>query len=123
MALGQKGTCWLFIHPQLLKYETFRIEVFRFVSSVGQNQRVGWSKMVFVAVEVSPAGSKPPAVIAERISKDERHDLGAAAPLSTRTPSLQQGSVGGPVQLSPKLVEQIGPGSTPFAQQLSPCIT
>ena len=91
MALGQKGTCWLFIHPQLLKYETFRIEVFRFVSSVGQNQRVGWSKMVFVAVEVSPAESKPPAVIAERISKDERHDLGAAARCLPGHPPLNKG--------------------------------
>ena len=78
--------------------------------------------MVFVAVEVSSAGSKPPAVIEERISKGERHDLGAAAPLSIRASSLEQGSAGVPVQSSPKLVEQIGSGSTPFAEQLSPCI-
>ena len=72
--------------------------------------------MVFVAVEVSPAGNKPPAANGERIFKGERHDLGAAAPLSTRATSLEQGSAGGPVQSSPKLVEQIGSGSTRSAE-------
>ena len=47
--------------------------------------------MVFIAVEVLPVGSKPPAAIGERISKGERHDLGAAAPLSIRASSLEQG--------------------------------
>ena len=42
--------------------------------------------MVFVAVEVLPVGSKPPAAVGERISKGERHDLSAAAPLSTCLP-------------------------------------
>ena len=87
----------MFIHPKL-KYETYRIEVLKFVSLVWQNQRVGWSKVVFVAVEVSPAGSKSPAAIDERIFKGKRHDLGASAPLPTRASFLQQGSAGGPVQ-------------------------
>ena len=78
--------------------------------------------MVFVAVEVSPAGSKPPAAVVVRISKNGGHDLGAAAPLSTRASSLEQGSAGGPVQSSPKLVKHIGSGSTRLAEQLSLCI-
>ena len=52
--------------------------------------------MVLVAVEVSPAGSKPPAAGGERISKDGRHDLEAATRLSTRAFSPEQGSAGGP---------------------------
>ena len=68
--------------------------------------------MIFVAVEVLPVGSKPPAAIGERISKDGRHDLGAAARLSTRAFSFEQGGAGSPVQSSPELVELIGSGST-----------
>ena len=112
----------MFIYPKLLKHETYKIEVLKFVSSGRQNQRVGWSKVVFVTVEVLSLGSKPPAAVGERISKSERHGLGAAAPLSTRASSLEQGSAGGPVQSSPKLIEHIGSGSTRFEEQLSPCI-
>ena len=65
--------------------------------------------MVFVAVDVSPVGSKPPAADVVRISKGERHGLGAAAPLSTGTSSLQ-GRAGGSAFM-PKLVEVVfGPG-------------
>ena len=53
-------------------------------------------------------GSKPPATVGERIPKDGRHNLGAAARLSTRVFSPEQGGAGGPVQSSPKLVEHIG---------------
>ena len=35
-------------------------------------------------------GSKPPAAVGERILKGEGHDLGAAAPFSTTTSSLQE---------------------------------
>ena len=56
-------------------------------------------------------GSKPPAAVGERISKDERHGLGAAARWSTKAFSSEQ-----------KLVEHIGSGSTRSAEQLSPCI-
>ena len=75
--------------------------------------------MVFVAVEVLPVRSKPPADVVESISKGERHDLGAAAPLPTRALSPEQGKDGGPVKPPPKLVEHIGSGSTRFAEQLS----
>ena len=75
--------------------------------------------MVFVAVEVSPVGSKLPAAIGELISKGERHDLGTAAPLFARASSIEQGSAGGPVQSSPKVVDYIGEGLTRFAEQLS----
>ena len=81
------------------------------MSSVRQSQRVEWSKVVFVVVEVSPAGSKPPPAIGERISKGERHDLGAAAPLPTRVSPPEQGRAGGPVESPPKLLEHIGSGS------------
>ena len=40
--------------------------------------------MVLVAVEAMPAGGKLPAAVDVRISKGERHNFGAAAPLSTR---------------------------------------
>ena len=63
--------------------------------------------MVFVAVEISPVGSKPPASVVVRISKDARHDLGDAAPFSTKTSSLQ-GRSGGSA-FTPKLVEVFDP--------------
>ena len=66
-------------------------------------------------------GSKPPAAVGERISKDGRHNLGGTAPLSTRAFSPEQGGAGGPVQSSPKLVEHIGSESTWSAEQLFPC--
>ena len=46
--------------------------------------------MVTVAIEASPVGSKPPAAVGERISKDGTHDLGAAAPFWTKPSSLQE---------------------------------
>ena len=91
MILGQKGACWLFIPPKLLKYDTYRIEVPKCVSSVRQNQRGSWWKVVFVVVEVLPARSKPPAVVGERISKGVRHDLGAAAPCLSGHRPLNKG--------------------------------
>ena len=66
-----------------------------------------------------PAGSKPPVAVDVRIFKGERHDFGAAAPLSTRTSSLEQGRAGGPVESSLKLFRHIGSGSTRFGGQLS----
>ena len=90
MTLGQKGTCGLFIHPKPLKYETSRFEVLEFVSSVKQNQRGSWWKVVLVTVVTMPAERKPPAAVSESISKNERHDLGAAAPFSTKTSALQR---------------------------------
>ena len=123
MTLRQEGAAGrLFFQKRLLSYETDRIGVLEFVSSVRQNQRVGWLKVVFVSVEVSPAGSKSPAAVGERISKGERHDLGVAVPLSTRASSLEHGSAKDLVQSAPKLVEHIGLGSTRLAEQLSSCI-
>ena len=52
--------------------------------------------MVIVAAEVLPA------VVGVRIFKGERHDFGAAAPLSTKTSSLQ-GRAGGSA-FTPKVV-------------------
>ena len=72
--------------------------------------------MVHVAIEASPVGSKPPAAVDKRIFKDGRYELGAAAPLSTRAFSAEQGGAGGPVQPSPKLVEYNGSGSTRSAE-------
>ena len=106
ITLGQKGTCWCFIQPKLLKYETYRTEVLKVVFLVRQNQRVEWSKAV-LDVEVSPMGSKPPVAVGERFSKGERHVLGAAALLPTRALSFEQERVGGPVESKPKLVEHI----------------
>ena len=61
-------------------------------------------------MEVSPVGTKPLATVSEGISKDGRHDLGAASPLSITTSSLQ-GRAGGLAIMS-KLVELVfGPGS------------
>ena len=64
-------------------------------------------------------GSKPPVAVGVRILKSERHDFGAAAPLSTKTSSLR-GRVGGSA-FTPKVVELFGPDRTLFAEQLSPC--
>ena len=63
--------------------------------------------MIFVAVEVSPVGRKPPTTVVVRISKSGRHDLGAAAPFSTK-PSSLQGRAGGSA-ITPKQVEIFGP--------------
>ena len=66
-------------------------------------------------------GTKLPAAVDERISKDGRHDSDAAAPLSTTTSSLQGRARGS--ALTPKLVELVfGPGSTQRAKKPSPCI-
>ena len=62
-------------------------------------------------------GNKPPAAVGERISKGERHDLGAAALLPTRAPSLEQAKAGGPMESSPKLVERFETGLTRFAKK------
>ena len=91
------------------------------MSSVGQNQRGGWSKIVLVAVEAVPAGSKPPAAVGVRIPKGEIRESGAAAPLPTRASSLEQGRAEGPAKSSTKLAEVVGPDWTLFAEQLSPC--
>ena len=78
--------------------------------------------MILVVVEVLPAGSKPPVAVGEHISKGERHDLGASAPLPTRASSLEQERAGGPVESPLKLVEHVGSGLIRFAEQLSPRI-
>ena len=77
--------------------------------------------MIFVAVEVSPVISKPPAADGGRISKDERHNLGDASPFSTKTSSLKGRSGGSAIM--PKQVKVFGPGSIRVAEQLSPCVT
>ena len=89
---------------------------------VGQNRKCGWLLMVLVSVETLSAGSKPPAAVHVHISTGERHDFGAAALLSTRASSLEQGRAGGPVKLSSKLVRRIGSVST-CAEESSSLIT
>ena len=70
---------------------------------------------------VLPVGSKPLTAVVVRISKGEGHDLGAAAPFSTETSSLQ-GRAGGSA-FTPKLVEVVfEPAWTLFAEKLSPRI-
>ena len=90
MTLRQKGAASRLILHKLLPYEADRVDLLFFFSSVRQNQRVDWSKVVHVAVVVLPVGSKPPAAVVERISKGERYDFGAAAPFSTEASSLQE---------------------------------
>ena len=63
--------------------------------------------MILVAIEASPVGSKPPAAAGECISKDGRHDLGAAAPFSNAASSLQGRAGDSPI--TPKQVEIFGP--------------
>ena len=76
--------------------------VLKLTSSVRQNQRSAWSKVVLVAVE-----AEPPAAVRVRISASERHGFGAAASLSTKT-SSQHGRAGGSTFM-PKLVKLVGP--------------
>ena len=72
--------------------------------------------MVSVALEASPVGTKPPAAVDGRISKNGRHDSDAAAPHSTTASSLQ-GRAGGSA-FTPKLVELVfGPGLTRRAEK------
>ena len=120
MTLRQEGAAGRLFLQKMLSYEADGVDVFKIVSSVRQNQRVEWSKVFLVTVEVSPVGSKPPAAVGERISEGERHDLGAASPFSTTTSSLQ-GRAGGSTSMA-KLVEHIGSVSTRLAEKLSPCI-
>ena len=77
--------------------------------------------MIFVAVEASPVGSKPPAADGQRISKIGKHGLGDTSPFSTRMSSLQ-GRAGGSV-IMPTLIELVfGSGATRRAEKLSPDI-
>ena len=80
MTLRQEGAASRSFLQKLLWYETDGVEVLKIDISVWPNQRVEWSKVVLVAVEVSPVGSKPPAAVVVRIFKSERHNLGATAP-------------------------------------------
>ena len=105
MTLGQKEACWLFVHPKLLKYEAYIIEVLKFTFSVRQDQKGSLWKVVLVVIVAIPAESKPPAAVGGRISKGEIHDLGAAAPFSTTTSSLQGRARGS--TFTPKLVEVV----------------
>ena len=75
--------------------------------------------MVLIDIEVVLAGSRPPAAVSVRISAGERQGFGASVTLSTRTSSLRGRARGSAVM--PKLVELVGPASTPFGEQLSPC--
>ena len=79
--------------------------------------------MVPVAVETVQAGSKPQAAVNVRISKGERHNFSASAPVSTRASPLEQGRAGGPVKSSTKLVDFFRSGSTRFEEKLSPYFT
>ena len=95
---------------------------FSLVSSPRVQEGNGQEKMILVAVEAVPAGSKPPAAVCVSISTGEGHGFGAAAPLSIMASSLHRGGAGGPVESSPKLVRHISSGSTFFVEQLSPCL-
>ena len=119
MILRQEGAASRLFLQKLLQYQAYIIEVNCF-SSVRQDQNVGWSKVVHVAIEFLPVGSKPPVAVGERISKGEKHDFGAAASFSTTTSSLQGRT--GSSAFTPKLIEHIEPGSTWIAEKLSPCI-
>ena len=74
---------------KLLSYERYGVEVFLQFVSLIESRRGGWLKAVFVAVEIWTVGSRPPAAVIVRISKNGRYDLGTAAPSSTKTSSLQ----------------------------------
>ena len=78
--------------------------------------------MILVAVQTLPARTKSRAAVSVRISTGERHDFGAAAPLSTTASSLEQGRAGDSVESPPKLVRHIGSGLT-WAEELSPLVT
>ena len=105
MTLRQEGAANRLFLQKLLSYEADGVEVLKIVSSVWQNQRFEWSKVVLFAIEVSPVGSKPPSGVDVCISKG-RHVLGAPAPLPTKASFLEQGRAGGPGESPPKLVEQ-----------------
>ena len=61
----------------------------------------------------------PPAAVSVRISTGEIHGFGTSAPLSARASSLQRRAGGSAV--TRKLIQLIGPASTLFAKELSPC--
>ena len=77
--------------------------------------------MIFAAVEVSLAGSKPPAAVGERISKCERHDLGPAVPLSTKASSLEQGNRSDAVTTKAGRIHRVG--INPVGRKPIPCIS
>ena len=78
--------------------------------------------MIFATVEVSPVGSKPPVAVVVRISKDGRHDLGDAAPFSTKT-SSPQGRAGGwsSGRVQPRLQSSYPHASLEMQWQRPPC--
>ena len=120
MTLWQEGAASRFFLEKLLSYEEDGVEVLKCFFSARQNQIIGRSKVVHVAVVVLLVESKPPAAVGEYISKGERHDLGAAAPFSTMTSPLQ-GRAGGST-FSPIVVEPFGPSWILFAEKVSLCI-
>ena len=71
--------------------------------------------MVLIAEEAMPAGSKPSAAVAVRISTGEGHDYGAAAPLSTKTSSGER-----EVQLSCRNRSNLSGRLGPFLQNNYP---
>ena len=76
--------------------------------------------MVLVAIEVLPVESKPPAAVGERISKDERHDLGATTPLPTRASSFEQGRAGDPVNVTTEAGRTFQVGIDPVHRKAIP---
>ena len=62
---------------------------------------------VLIAIKNLSVASKPPVTVGVRISKGARHDFGGAAPLSTKTSSLQRRAGGS--AFTPKVVELFGP--------------
>ena len=61
------------------------------VSSLRLQENSGRGKMVLIAVEAVPTGSKPPATVSVRVSTSERHGSGASAPSSTMAHPYNEG--------------------------------
>ena len=111
----QEGAGWLKFNRQFVAL------LYLPVSLVSQRlrERGGRGKMDLIVLEVTPAGSKPPAADdSMRTSTSGRCGFGASAPFSTRASSLHIERAGGSAIL-PKLV---GP-STARAEEISPCFS
>ena len=113
-----------FISQKLLyvAYVWIDVVVLKFISLAGQKfQRGGGGKMILVAVDAVPAGSKPPAAVGVRISTVERQDFIASTPLSTRaSPMNFSGAIKRSSAIMAKLIKLVGSSST-LSEELSPC--
>ena len=99
------------------------VVVLKLISSVRQKfQRDGWGRIVLVAVDVVPVGNRPSAADDSiHPSTGGKCGFGFSAPLLTKASPMHFSGARGGTAILTMLVKLIGPSSTLFIKELSPC--